>query len=148
MFLSVSMITVCSAQDQSKHSIRLTSYRDVLARLSLDWKRAKDPLHVVWLFDESPSMKDDQQEIRKLFGKVFEELAMLPEPAGDADSRMLTSMFGFSDRIHQMTRQPTAKLSEIRKAIDRLPVATNGEEATCLAVVRTRRRRRTYHRIR
>ena len=49
---------------------------------------------VVWLFDESDSMKDDQKEIRERFHKVYEELGLVQKSDAKlkvSDEILLTS---------------------------------------------------------
>ncbi len=53
-------------------------YGTAMSRLTLELLRLmrQQKLHVVWMFDESESMKDDQQEIRDNFHKVYDELGL------------------------------------------------------------------------
>ena len=60
---------------------------------------------VVWLFDESESMKDDQQEIADQFHKIYEELGIAAKsdkelskrPRGDRlqDEVLLTAITSY-----------------------------------------------------
>jgi len=86
---------------------------------------------VIWCFDESESMVDDQQEIKDRIERVYEELGLSKTSQGDALLTAVTS-FGSGYKVH--TRQPTADFDAIRKAIDAVPVDESGEEMTCLAV--------------
>ncbi len=56
-------------------------YQAALSRITQELIRLmrEKPLLVVWLFDESESMKDDQAEIRENFHKVYEELGIVIE---------------------------------------------------------------------
>jgi hypothetical protein len=86
---------------------------------------------VVWCFDQSESMKDDQQEIRQRIDRVYVELGIEDGTRGDALDTVVTS-FGQSFAVH--TRRPTHNLREIREAIDAVPVDPSGKEMMCEAV--------------
>ena len=100
-------------------------------------------LTVVWLFDESESMKDDQQALRDRLYRVYEELRLVektPEAAGfkagtKLDDVLLTSItsFGASWKFH--TPQATADIRKLMTAIDRVPVDRTGEENMCQAML-------------
>src|SRR5690606_14249822 len=51
-------------------------YGAAMSRLTQELIRhmRNDKVHVVWLFDDSGSMKDDQVQIREQIHKVYEEL--------------------------------------------------------------------------
>lgn len=95
---------------------------------------------VVWLFDESESMKDDQVRIRDEFHKVYEELgiaAKVEDPAktrrgraGDRpqDEPLLTAIVGWGEKTHYLLETPSADLNKIRDAIDKIDVDESGLE--------------------
>ena len=94
---------------------------------------------VVWLFDESDSMKDDQKEIRERFYKVYEELGLVQKHEGKtklSDEVLLTSVMSFGKGIseHTVPMKPTSNGDEIKKAIDKIPVDETGIENTCAAI--------------
>ena len=86
---------------------------------------------VVWCFDQSESMKDDQQDISNRIERVYTELGLSDKAAGDALTTAVTS-YGASFVVH--TQQPTSNFGEIRAAIDDVPVDPSGEEMMCRAV--------------
>ncbi len=94
-------------------------------------------VHVVWLFDESESMKDDQKEIRERFYKVYEELGLVQRQDAKlkSDEILLTTVMSFGEGINQHTRNPTADADEIKKAIDQIKVDESGKENTCSAII-------------
>ena len=96
---------------------------------------------VVWLFDQSLSQKDDQQEIKKRLGRVYQELGFRTVTDGDA---LLTAVasFGASSAIH--TKRPTTEIKSIQAAIDEIPIDESGEEAACRALIDTIDRFRRY----
>ncbi len=92
---------------------------------------------VVWLFDESDSMKDDRKEIAANFHKVTEELKMVQRKDSEfkkGKEILLTAVLGFGEKIHPLTPKPTADLSEIQAAIKKVPLDESGLENMCQAI--------------
>ncbi len=85
----------------------------------------------VWLFDESRSMKDDQQLIRRRVDDLYADLAV-GGPAGAR--RVLTGVASFGRDLHVLLAQPTADVARIREAIDRVPVDLSGDENVLRAI--------------
>lgn len=91
---------------------------------------------VVWLFDESDSMKDDQQEIKNQFHKVYEELGIVQQQdeefkkARGKGEILETMICGYGEKIHKITKAPTSDLKEVRRAIDRIEIDESGLENT------------------
>jgi hypothetical protein len=92
---------------------------------------------VVWLFDESESMKDDQKEIREQFHKVYEEIGIVREKdsklKADGDV-LLTAVHSFGQGTNQLTKKPTADIQEIRSSIDKIGVDPSGTENLFAAI--------------
>ncbi len=93
----------------------------------------KDKLLVVWCFDESQSMRDDQPEIRERIGRVYEELSLARKARGNA---VVTSVVSYGETFRVHTRTPTAKKKEIQSAIEKVPVDKSGKERMCTALHR------------
>ncbi len=92
---------------------------------------------VVWLFDESESMKDDQKEIAQKFHKVYEELGIQQQKDKElvkGKHVLLTSILGFGKMVHMLTPKPTADINQIRAAIDKIAVDESGDENMCQSV--------------
>ncbi len=94
---------------------------------------------VVWLFDESDSMKDDQKEIRERFYKVYEELGLVQKQDAKlktSNEILLTSVMSFGKGIseHTADKKPTSNVDEIKKAIDKIQIDESGLEYTCAAI--------------
>ncbi len=96
---------------------------------------------VIWLFDESLSMKDDQQDIKGRFDKIYEELNLSGQAKGDA---LQTVVLSYGKNLHQQTKEPTSEISEIREAIDKIPVDPSGEEWPCKFVIQIAREYARY----
>ncbi|MFO1040208.1 MAG: vWA domain-containing protein [Planctomycetaceae bacterium] len=95
-------------------------------------------VHVVWMFDESESMKDDQKEIRERFHKVYEELGLVQKHDSKlkaSDEILLTTVVSFGEKVTELTQKPTSNVDEIRKAIDNIKVDESGKENTCAAIM-------------
>ena len=111
-------------------------YGAALSRLTQELIRLMRERKVlaVWMFDESNSMKDDQREIASEFHKVYEELGI--QQAQDARIKkkgevLTTSILGFGDRIHVLTKTPTGDVKAIQRAILRIDVDPTGNENMC-----------------
>lgn len=114
-------------------------YGPALSQLTQELVRLmrEQKLMVVWMFDESESMRDDQKEIRDKFHKVYEELGLAAKSDAKmraSDEVLLTSIVGFGEDVHELTPKPTSKVPEIKEAIDRIGVDGSGKEYTCKAV--------------
>lgn len=105
--------------------------REILAHL------ANSRVTVLWVFDESGSMKDDQRTIRDRFDRVIGELrprlSTDRRPAGDLEHAIV----GFGETVHFEGPAPRADLEEIRQAIDSLRIDESGIENTMKAVFQT-----------
>ena len=89
---------------------------------------------VVWCFDQSASMKDDQQEIRDRIERVYEELGLI-DIAGQGN--LVTGITSFGQNFLVHLEKPTSQLEQIKTAIDEIPVDPSGTEITCLSVAHT-----------
>lgn len=83
------------------------------------------PTLVVWLFDESGSLKNERAAIAKRFNRIYEELGVVeaannPAFAKHRDKPLLTAVAGFGYEPELLTPQPTDKIGEIESAIKRV----------------------------
>jgi len=138
-------------------------YGDALNRITQEIIRLmrKDKLLVLWLFDESESMKDDQKKIAANFHIVYKELRIVQtrgkdQPAssgkkGNSDSKrrksraeqsremnravLLTAIYGYGQKVTQMLA-PTADSEKIISTIrEKINIDETGKENTCAAIV-------------
>jgi hypothetical protein len=109
-------------------------YQTAMDRIAQEimWMLDKGPVLVVWVFDQSESMKDDQQEIRDRVGNVYNQLGIVGTASNKALQTAVTS-YG-KDFFDHTNKKPTAKRDEIRAAIDSVPIDASGEEMMCQAV--------------
>ncbi len=88
---------------------------------------------VVWVFDQSVSMRNDQKEIRERINQVYIELGLADNAAGD---HLLTAVTSFGSGYIRHTRNPTSNLELIKAAINDVPIDPSGAELICPAIVR------------
>lgn len=102
--------------------------REILRHLT------RHKLTVVWLFDESGSMKDDQRTIRAKFDRVASELKLNLSDNKKAAGALSHAIVGFGEGLHFMLDKPTLDIDQIGAAIERLPVDETGTENTMSAL--------------
>ncbi|MEE3368307.1 MAG: vWA domain-containing protein [Planctomycetota bacterium] len=114
------------------------SYQQAMDQITQEilWMLERGNVLVVWCFDQSQSMKDDQREIRDRINKVYAELGLVDQASGNHLLTAVTS-FGAGFQIHTAANnkpRPTSNRAEIRDAIDLVPVDPSGTENMCGAV--------------
>ncbi|MEJ7638472.1 MAG: vWA domain-containing protein [Singulisphaera sp.] len=99
---------------------------------------AQHKLTVVWLFDESGSMKDDQRAIKQKFDRVASELKINLETGSGKNKRSSDALnhavVGFGKGLHYELEKPTFDIDEIGRAIDHLRIDDTGIENTMGAI--------------
>ncbi len=108
-------------------------YKEAMDRISqeLVMMMENGPVLVIWAFDESGSMKDDQAEIRERINNVYLQLGLVGR---DKRQWLETAIISYGEKLHTLTSRPTSDISEIRKAIDSIPEDKSGLEMMCQAV--------------
>lgn len=109
------------------------SYQEAMDRITSEilQKLAKGKVLVIWCFDQSESMKDDQEEIRSRIERVYSELGLADAAQGDA---LLSAVTSYGEKFQVHTPKPTANLEAIRSAIGEVPIDKTGKEMMCQAV--------------
>jgi hypothetical protein len=97
---------------------------------------AQSKMTVVWLFDESGSMKDDQQAIKEKFDRVASELKLNLDEDRKSSGALNHVILGFGSRFDTILGKPTTDIDLIGRAIDRLPIDETGVENTMEAIQR------------
>jgi hypothetical protein len=106
---------------------------DQLAREIL--RHLKDhKLTVVWLFDESTSMQDDQKTILQKFDRVSSELKLNVEPNKKTAGALNHSIVGFGQTIDYVLEKPREDIDQIGRAIKNLKIDSTGIENTMRAI--------------
>lgn len=128
-FACLVLLAQTSLADEAEAPVSAGNYKAALEWLAsqlqaVEAQEQKKQL-IVWLFDESNSMKDDQHEIRKLLPQFYAGL-------NDGTDTVVVS---FSSSPHVMTREPVSDIKEIASAIDRIPIEqSRPEENLCQAI--------------
>ena len=91
-------------------------------------------LTVVWLFDESTSMQDDQKAIVQKFDRVSSELKLNVEPHKKAVSTLNHAIVGFGQDVDYVLEKPRDDINQIGRAIKRLKIDSTGIENTMQAI--------------
>jgi hypothetical protein len=99
------------------------------------------PVLVIWCFDQSESMKDDQREIRDRIYRVYEELGLVNASYNNV---LTTAVTSYGERFAVHTKAPTEDVNLIKTAIEQVPVDPSGKEMTCSAVQESIRLHREY----
>jgi von Willebrand factor type A domain len=123
----------------------VNSYQDALDRITQEilWMLEKGPVLVVWAFDQSESMKDDQQEIRQRIEHVYTQLGLVNRANEQALETAIVSYGDLSNfKVH--TKLPTYVTREIMSAIDSVPIDASGKEFMCSAVQEAITRHKQY----
>ena len=112
------------------------NYDQAMDRITQEilWMLAKGKVLVIWCFDQSKSMQDDQEEIRDRIDRVYAELGLTGTGSSDVLTTAVTS-FGQQFLVH--TPRPTSNLAQIQTAMSSVPVDPSGKEMMCLAVGRS-----------
>ena len=106
---------------------------DQLAREIL--RHLKDhKLTVVWLFDESTSMQDDQKTILQKFDRVSSELKLNIDPNAKATSALNHAIVGFGQEMDYILDKPRDDIDQIGRAIKHLKIDSTGTENTMRAI--------------
>jgi hypothetical protein len=106
---------------------------DQLAREIL--RHLKDhKLTVVWLFDQSASMQDDQRTILQKFDRVSSELKLNVEPSKKSAGALNHAIVGFGQGIDYVLEKPRDDIDLIGRAIKHLKIDSSGIENSMHAV--------------
>ena len=89
------------------------------------------PVMVIWVFDQSESMKDDQLVIRERIDRVYAELG-LNDVAQEGNLATGVTSYGKDFAVH--LRQPSTDVAQVKAAIDQVPTDSSGEEMMCRAL--------------
>ncbi len=111
----------------------VADYDDAFDRITQEifWMLANSNVLVTWCFDQSESMKDDQQEIRSRIRHVYSELGLVGQTNNDA---LMTAVTSYGQGYLQHTKRPTSNVEEIEAAMDTVPVDPSGKEFMCQAI--------------
>jgi hypothetical protein len=97
------------------------------------------PTVVVWLFDQSGSLKPQRELIAKRFDHIYEELGEITASGHRSqrqqqDKTLLTVVAEFGQSIQLVTPKPTNDLKEIKASMQEITDDTSGRENTFQSV--------------
>ena len=119
------------------------TYEQAMDRITQEimWMLSKGDAMVVWCFDQSESMKDDQKEIRDRIDRIYVELGLAN---GKDNQSLLTGVTSYGEGFINHTPKPVSDFTSIRAAIDQVPVDPSGKEMMCHAVGKSIAQMREY----
>lgn len=95
---------------------------------------ADHKLTVLWLLDESTSMRDDHKALAKHFDRVSSELSRFIPADKKAAGALNHALFGFGEKLDVLLDRPTTDVEVVRHAISKLPIDDTGTENTMRAI--------------
>ncbi|TWT33635.1 hypothetical protein KOR34_34680 [Posidoniimonas corsicana] len=98
-----------------------------------------EPTLVVWLFDQSGSLRTQREQIARRFDRVYEELGVIRENGAAAfeqheEKPLLTYVAQFGQTVSPLTPDPTDDLAEIKSAVRSVTEDDGGVENVFTAV--------------
>jgi hypothetical protein len=107
------------------------------------------PTMVVWLFDQSGSLRDERTQVIKRFRRIYEELGVIDAADNPAfrrhqDKPLLTAVAAFGAEPTLLTSEPTDRIEEIEKAVNAIDDDNSGTENVFHAVSMVAEKFRTY----
>jgi len=107
------------------------------------------PTLVVWLFDQSGSLREERTKILRRFHGIYEQLGIIeaannPAFKNERDKPLLTAVVGFGERPVLLTPKPTDRIKEIELAIKAIKDDNTGRENVFHAVAMVAQKYRSY----
>lgn len=111
----------------------------------------QQPTLVVWLFDQSGSLRDERARILKRFHGIYDELGVIEASNNPAfrkavDKPLLTAVVGFGAAPRMLTDDPTDDIDEIVAAVEAIEDDDSGQENVFQAIGRSAEKFRMYRR--
>ncbi|MCA9259359.1 MAG: VWA domain-containing protein, partial [Planctomycetales bacterium] len=104
------------------------------------WSLEQGPTLVVWLFDQSGSLRDQRRQILQRFHRIYDELGVLEAAQNPAfrrqkDKPLLTAVWGFGQTTRRYTDKPTDDIGQITSAIEAIEDDESGQENVFHAIL-------------
>ena len=109
------------------------------------------PTLVVWLFDQSGSLRDERAKIMKRFRSIYDQLGVIEASSNPAfrkeiDKPLLTAVVGFGAVPRMLTDEPTDDIDAILAAVEAIADDDSGRENVFQAIGKSADRFRAYRR--
>ncbi|NOY40322.1 MAG: VWA domain-containing protein [Planctomycetes bacterium] len=109
----------------------------------------QQPTLVVWLFDQSGSLRNERTRILRRFRSIYEHLGIIEAAANPAfrkheDKPLLTAVVSFAEQSQVLTPKPTDRLEEIQAAVAAIKDDESGRENVFRAVAKVAEKYRSY----
>lgn len=109
----------------------------------------QQPTLVVWLFDQSGSLRSERERILSRFHDIYDELGVIEASDNPAfkrhkDKPLLTAVVGFGESPRMLTDEPTDEIEKIVEAVEAIEDDNTGQENVFHAVARCAERFRSY----
>jgi hypothetical protein len=107
------------------------------------------PTLVVWLFDQSGSLKQQREAIARRFDRVYDELGIIEASGNPAfrrhdDKPLLSSVASFGAQVQLLTPRPSDDVTDIKAAVRAITDDTSGRENVFQAVHHVAEKYRRY----
>lgn len=104
---------------------------------------------VVWLFDQSGSLRKEREQILARFERIYTELGVIEAAENPAfkkhhDKPLLTAVVGFGKNPQMLTTEPTDRIEEIEAAAASIADDDTGQENVFRAIRMTAEKFRSY----
>ena len=111
----------------------------------------QQPTLVVWLFDQSGSLRDERAKILKRFRGIYDQLGVIEASKNPAfhktkDKPLLTAVVGFGAAPQMLTDEPTDDIDTIVAAVEAIEDDDSGRENVFQAIAKSANKFRTYRR--
>ncbi|MBA4106775.1 MAG: hypothetical protein C0485_13550 [Pirellula sp.] len=140
-----------SLPSQGAGSVGATGAEGAIDRLTHEILTSLEqrPTMVVWLFDQSGSLREERSRIIKRFRRIYEELGVIDAADNPAfrrhqDKPLLTAVVGFGSEPTMLTPEPTDRIEDIEAAIRDIEDDKSGQENVFRAVGMVAEKFRTY----
>lgn len=109
------------------------------------------PTLVVWLFDQSGSLRDERTKILSRFHSIYDQLGVIEASGNPAfrkqkDKPLLTAVVGFGAEPQMLTGEPTDDIQQIVAAVEAIEDDESGQENVFQAIARSADKFRAYRR--
>lgn len=94
---------------------------------------------VVWLFDQSGSLRPQREGINERFERIYKELGVIRDSGEEAFAKhgndaLLSSVVAFGGQVNFVVEKPTTDVAAIQEAVANIPDDPSGVEMTFTAI--------------